>query len=48
MSIECVDLMDNKFCEKAFLNDYCDERFYWNGKSITEWCSKTCRNCINI
>lgn len=42
----CVDLMDSEFCESAYLNDYCNELFYWNGKNIgSEWCKKMCKKC---
>ncbi len=42
---DCFDLMDASFCEKALHNEYCDDRFYWNGKTISEWCRKICKTC---
>jgi hypothetical protein len=42
---KCVDLMDQSFCEKALENDICDHRFYWNGRSIAEWCGNYCSLC---
>jgi hypothetical protein len=44
-SDKCVDLMDTSFCEKALENDICDPRFYWNGRSIKEWCGNYCSLC---
>ena len=43
--VDCVDLMDEGFCEKALLSDFCDEKIYWNGKLISEWCKKMCKIC---
>ncbi|CAF1015162.1 unnamed protein product [Brachionus calyciflorus] len=43
---KCLDLMDEDFCDTVVTNDYCDEMFYWNGKSIAyDWCKKKCKNC---
>lgn len=42
----CIDLMDDNFCHVILINNYCDKKFYWHGKSLgRNWCKKKCKNC---